>query len=175
MSTWKIDPDHSAAAFSVRHMMISNVHGQFNSITGTISFDAAAALSSVEVEIDASGIYTGITKRDEHLRSADFLDVEKHPKMIFKSTRVEPAGLNHFVVCGDLTIKGITSAVTLDIEYAGPVKDPFEEGTSYGFSAAATINREDYDMTWNVPMNNGGVVVGKLLTIRLEVEADRVN
>ena len=176
MSTWKIDPDHSTAAFSVRHMMISDVHGQFNSVSGTISFDPDdAASSSVEVGINASGIYTGITKRDEHLRSADFLDIEKHPKITFKSTHIEPAGLNRFKVHGALTIKGIMATVTLNVKYAGPVKDPFEEGTSYGFSAATKINRQNYGMTWNFPMLNGGVVVGELVTIMLEVEADLVS
>jgi polyisoprenoid-binding protein YceI len=175
MAILKIDPDHSVAAFSVRHMMISNVKGQFNSISGTVVFDPAdVESSSVEAEIDTSGIHTGIQKRDEHLRSADFLDAEKHPKMVFKSTRVEAAGLNRFLVFGDLTLKGISNAVTLDVEFTGPVKDPFEGGISYGFSASTKINREDYGMTWNVQMENGGIVVGKRLTIMLDIEGDLV-
>ncbi len=173
MALWKIDPDHSVAAFHVRHMMISNVRGQFNSIAGVITFDPEdIGESTVDVEIDASGIFTGIRKRDEHVRSADFLDVEKHPKMTFKSIRVEPAGPRHFIVFGELTIRGIKRAVSLDTEYSGPVKDPFEPGTSYGFSASAKINREEFGMAWNVGMEGGGFVVGKNLTITLEVEAD---
>ncbi len=175
MAILKIDPDHSVAAFSVRHMMISNVKGQFNSITGSIVFDPAdIGMSSVEAEIGTSGIYTGIAKRDEHLRSADFLDAEKHPKMSFRSTRVEAAGLNRFMVFGDLTIRGISNAATLEVEFTGPVKDPFEGGASFGFSATTRINREDFGMTWNVPMENGGIVVGKKVTIMIEVEGDVV-
>jgi len=173
MAVLNIDPDHSVAAFSVRHMMISNVHGQFNRISGTIIFDPAdPEMSSVDAEIDATGIYTGIAKRDEHLKSADFLDIEKFPKMVFKSSRVESAGLNRLTIYGDLTIKGISKPVSLDVECAGPVKDPFEEGTSYGFSASARINREDFGMTWNVPMENSGIVVGKKITIMIDVEGD---
>ncbi|HTZ16835.1 MAG TPA: YceI family protein [Dissulfurispiraceae bacterium] len=173
MAVLTIDPDHSVAAFSVRHMMMGSVRGQFNSISGRIVFDPAnIETSSVEAEISAAGIYTGIAKRDDHLRSADFFEVEKHPKMAFKSTRVESAGRNRFTVFGDLTIKGISNPVTLEVEFTGPVKDPFEGGTSYGFSASAKINREDFGMTWNVPMENGGIVVGKKITIMLDIEGD---
>ncbi len=172
MANWKIDPDHSVAAFYVRHMMISNVRGQFNTLSGFINFDPDdIATSSVEVEIGTAGIWTGVQKRDDHLRSADFLDVEKHPKMFFKSTRVEPAGGKDFTVFGDLTIRGITHGVTLETEYSSPVKDPFEEGTSYGFKVVTKINREDFGMTWNFAME-GGVVVGKQVTIMLDLEAD---
>lgn len=172
MAIWKIDPDHSVAAFYVRHMMISNVRGQFNTMTGSINFDPAdIATSSVEVEIGTAGIWTGIQKRDEHLKSADFLDVEKHPRMFFKSTRIEPSGGKNFIVFGDLTIRGITQGVSFEAEYSGPVKDPFEAGTSYGFKAVTKINREDFGMTWNFAME-GGVVVGKQVTIMLELEAD---
>ncbi|HMK56276.1 MAG TPA: YceI family protein [Dissulfurispiraceae bacterium] len=172
MAKFKIDPDHSVAGFQVRHMMISNVLGQFNHITGTVIFyPDRVAESSVEVEIATSGIWTGIAKRDEHLRSADFLDVEKYPVMSFRSIRVEPAGSRRFRVFGELTLKGVTKTISFDAEYSGPVKDPFEPGTSYGFSASTKINREDFGIMWNVNME-GGFLVGKNLTISLEIEAD---
>lgn len=175
MPILKVDPDHSVAGFQVRHMMISNVRGQFNSINGNITFDPNdIAESMVDVEIDTAGIWTGISKRDEHLKSGDFLDVGSHPKMTFKSSRVEPTGPRSFIVFGELTIRGITRAVALETDYSGPVKDPFEQGTSYGFSASAKINREEFGMTWNVGMEGGGFVVGKNVLITLEIEADLV-
>jgi len=176
MKTWIIDSDHTVAAFRVRHMMVANVHGQFNKVSGTIHFDPAdIARSSVEVSIDASSIYTGIPKRDEHLRSEDFLDAGNHPYITFKSTRAESAGSNRFKVTGDLAIRGITQQVTLEAEYFGPVKDPFDEnGMSMGFVASVAIDREDYKMTWNVAMESSGVVVGKEVKVTLEVEADLV-
>ena len=174
MKKWTIDPDHTVATFSVRHMMVANVHGQFNKISGTIHFDPADIPHSfVEVSIDAAAIYTGIPKRDEHLRSDDFLDAGNHPSITFKSTKAEGTGSNRFRVTGDLTIRGITRQITFEAEHFGPVKDPFEEsGRSIGFVASATINREEYGMTWNVAMESSGVMVGKEVTITLEVEAD---
>ena len=174
MTTWVIDSDHSVAAFSVRHMMISDVHGQFNRISGTIQFDTDdIAHSSVEAEIDVSGIYTGISKRDEHLRSPDFFDVEKYPKITFKSSGSESTAGRRFKVTGDLTMRGVTRQVTLEVEYSGPVKDPFEEGgMSIGFTAYARINREDYGIMWNADME-GGVIAGRDVRIILNIEADQ--
>ena len=176
MTKWNIDPDHTVAALSVRHMMVANVHGQFNRISGTIHFDPAdIPHSSVEVSIDAATLYTGIPKRDEHLRSEDFLDAANHPQITFKSVKAEGAGSNRFRVTGALAIRGITRQITFEAEYFGPVKDPFEEsGRSIGFFASTTINREEYGMAWNVAMESGGVMVGKEVTITLEVEADLV-
>jgi polyisoprenoid-binding protein YceI len=176
MKRWIIDPDHTVATFSVRHMMVANVHGQFNTISGTIHFDPAdSPHSSVEVTIDATAIYTGIPKRDEHLRSEDFLDAGNHPRITFRSTKAEHIGSNRFRVTGDLAIRGITRQITLEGEHFGPVKDPFEEsGRSIGFVASAAVNREEYGMTWNVPMELGGLMVGKEVRITLEVEADLV-
>jgi polyisoprenoid-binding protein YceI len=149
MAKWIIDPDHSVASFVVRHMMVANVRGQFNRISGTIHFDPAdMATSSVEVAIDASGIYTGIQKRDNHLRSPDFLNVESCPQITFKSTHIETTRENRFRVTGDLSIRGISRPVTLDAEYNGPEKSPYGE-TSMGF-IATTIDRGEYNMTWNV-------------------------
>ncbi len=172
MAKWVIDPDHSVAAFAVRHMMVSNVRGQFNKIAGTIYFDPADIDHSyTEAEIEAAGITTGIAKRDEHLRSPDFFDVAAHPKIRFRSSKVEAVGGSRFNVIGELTIRGITRIVTLQAEYFGPVKGTDDE-TSIGFSATVRINREDYGITWNVALEDGGVVVGKDVQIVLDIEAD---
>jgi polyisoprenoid-binding protein YceI len=176
MAKWVIDPDHSVAAFTVRHMMVSNVHGQFNKLSGTIQFDPAdIAHSSVEAEIEAEGIWTGIQKRDEHLRSPDFFDVAKYPKIFFRSTKVEPAGGSRFRLAGNLTIRGVTRPVAFDAEYLGPVKGTEEGERCVGFSATTKINREDYGIMWNVALiEKGGVVVGRDVQITLAIEADPV-
>jgi polyisoprenoid-binding protein YceI len=171
MSQWIIDPDHSVAAFVVRHMMVANVRGQFNKITGTIDFDPdSIGKSLVEVVIDASGIYTGIQKRDDHLRSPDFLDVEQYPHIHFKSTDVAGMG-GKFMIAGNLTIHGITKPIILEAAFTGPEKSPYGE-TSMGFTAKGAVNREDYNIMWNVLLENGGVMVGKEIQIVLDVEAD---
>ncbi len=175
MAKWNIDSDHTVAAFTVRHFMITLVRGQFNKISGTIQFDPENPdLCSVEAAIEASGVYTGIPKRDDHLRSADFLYAEKFPFIRFKSTRVEKSGVNYFKVAGDLTIRDVTLPVSLDVEYLGQVKDPFEEGLSIGLNASTRINRLDYGVNWNYDMEKGGLVAGKEVNLFLEVEADRV-
>ena len=173
MSTWKIDPDHSVAAFEARHFMITIVRGQFNNISGEIHFDPIdATLCSVEATIQAAGLYTGIPKRDEHLRSPDFLNVEKYPAITFKSTGVELAGTTLKKVYGGLTIRGITRPVTLDVAHFGPVTSPFGGETTMGFSATTEINRFEFDVNWNYDMENGGRVAGKWVIIHLEIEAD---
>ena len=172
MSQWVIDPDHSVAAFVVRHMMVANVMGQFNKISGTINFDPDDVVkSSVEVVIDASGIYTGIPKRDNHLRSPDFLDVDKFPHILFRSAYVAGAGENRLRITGQLTIHGITKQVTFEADCTGPEKSPYGE-ISRGFTASVSINREDYNIMWNEPLESGGVMVGKEILITLEIEAD---
>ena len=174
MAKWVIDPDHSVAVFSIRHMMIANVHGHFNKIKGTIYFDPDDVIhSSVEVSIDVSSICTGIKKRNEHLCSPDFFDVEKYPEILFKSTKVESTGSRGCNVNGDLTIHGVTKPVTLKAEYFGPIKSPFG-ATSLGFSVTTRINREDFGITWNMDMESGGVMVGRDVEIILDVEADLV-
>jgi polyisoprenoid-binding protein YceI len=153
-------------------MMVANVRGQFNRISGTIYFDPDdMANSSVEVFIDASGIYTGIQKRDDHLRSPDFLDVESYPQITFKSTNVETTRENGFRANGNLSIRGINRTVTLDAEYNGPEKSPYGE-TSMGFTATTHVDRGEYNMTWNVLLESGGVMVGKEVLITLDAEAD---
>lgn len=172
MKKWTIDPDHSVAGFCVRHMMVTNVRGQFNKLAGVIHFDPAdTANSSAEARIDVAGVTTGIPKRDEHLRSEDFFDAKKYPEMTFRSTKLDGVRGNHFRVLGNLTIRGITRPVTLDAEFSGPVKGT-EGELSIGFSGTATINREDFGITWNVGLEDGGVVVGKEVKIYIDVEAD---
>ncbi|TAL23174.1 MAG: polyisoprenoid-binding protein [Nitrospirae bacterium] len=173
MARYTIDPDHSVAAFSVRHLAIANIRGQFNKLSGVINFDRDNIFrSSVEAEIDAAGITTGVKKRDAHLLSPDFFDVEKYPKITFKSTKIEVTGDNQGKVTGDLTIHGITRSVTMDVKYSGPVKSPLGGEISLGFTATTSINREDFGMTWNVPLDNGGIMVDKDVQITIDIEAD---
>jgi polyisoprenoid-binding protein YceI len=175
MAEWKIDPDHTAAAFTVRHFMITLVRGQFNRISGSLQFDPATpAQGTAAIEIEAASIHTGIPKRDEHLRSPDFLEVDKYPLIRFKSTGIEPVALSKFILTGDLTIRDVTRSINLDAEYLGRVKSPFDEDVSIGFSASARINRQDFGVRWNFDMENGGLVVGNDVFLNLEVEADLI-
>jgi polyisoprenoid-binding protein YceI len=172
MTKWIIDPDHSVAAFAVRHMMIANVRGQFSKVTGIVHLDDDdITRSSVEVTIEVAGITTGIPKRDDHLRSADFFDAANFPTITFKSSHVGLTGLSSCKVLGDVTIRGITHPVLMDVNFLGPVKSPFGE-TSMGFTATTEINREDFNVMWNEPMEKGGVMAGKEVQIILDVEAD---
>jgi polyisoprenoid-binding protein YceI len=172
MARWVADPDHSVAAFIIKHMMVANVRGQFNKISAELSFDPAdISHSSVEAVIDASGIYTGIQKRDDHLRSPDFFDVAEYPLITFKSNKAETSGERHFKITGDLTIHGITRPVTLDAEYSG-IEKSSDGDISIGFTASTRINREDYGLTWNVELESRGVMVGKEVQIFLDIEAD---
>jgi polyisoprenoid-binding protein YceI len=175
MAKWTINLNHSSAEFAVRHMMVSWVVGIFTGITGTLHFDPTkVAASAVEVAIEAAGIYTGVEQRDNHLKSPDFLDVEKYPTITFKSTRVEYAGLDHAWVHGDLTIRGVTLPVRLDVRWAGPARfdDEGKIYTSFGFRAETRINREDFGMVFNTEMEHGGFMVGKHVYLTLNAEAD---
>jgi polyisoprenoid-binding protein YceI len=175
MAKWIIDPDHSVAAFSVLHMMIAHVRGQFNKLAGTVSFDPLHIKdSSVELTIDASAMVTGIKKRDDHLKSADFFDVAAYPDISFKSVSVDSVSGNSASVTGDLTLHGITRRVTVKAEYSGPVKDPFEDGVTMGFTASAILNREDFGITWNYPMADNGIMVGREVELFIDLEADLV-
>jgi polyisoprenoid-binding protein YceI len=173
MTKWIIDPDHSGAAFSVRHMMIANVRGQFCKVGGTVYFDPLDITnSSIELSIDASSIFTGIQKRDDHLKSADFLDVDNYPVISFTSTRIPSVNGNKAQVSGDLTIHGITRQITVSVEFSGPVNDPFGDGSSMGFAVSAIINREDYGIMWNQPMANNGIMVSREVQLFIDLEAD---
>ena len=177
MKKWVIDPDHSVAAFVIKHMMITNVRGQFNKISGAIQLDTDdISRSFVEVSIDAAGIYTGIQKRDDHLRSADFFNVERYPNIIFKSkaVTVEGAERNHFKITGELFVHGISKAVILNAAHFGPEKSPFGGEITMGFTATTSINRENYGLMWNEILESGGIMVGKEVQIMLDIEADLV-
>jgi polyisoprenoid-binding protein YceI len=168
---WTIDPAHSAAHFSVRHLMISNVRGEFSKLSGTVILDPAdPTRSTVEVSADASSINTREPQRDEHLRSADFLDVANQPTISFRSKRVVPDGPEHYKLAGDLTIRGVTKEVTFDVEGpTPPVKDPWGNVRA-GITATAKINRKDFGLVWNALVEGGGVMVGDQVTITVEAE-----
>lgn len=168
--SWKIDPAHAQVNFSVRHMMISNVHGRFENFSGTVEFDESRPeISSVEVQIDADSINTREAQRDGHLKSPDFLNAAEYPHLSFKSTRVEKVDDKHGKIHGDLTIRDVTRPVTLDVLYAGTAKSPWGL-TSAGFSASTQINRKDWGLTWNVALETGGLLVGDVINISIELE-----
>jgi len=169
-TTWKIDPVHSHIEFSVRHLMITTVKGRFTGVDGSVTIDEASpADSEVDVRIDASTIDTGEPQRDGHLRSAYFLDVEKFPRLTFKSTRIADRKGGEFTLVGDLTIRGITRQVALHVTDEGRGKDPWG-GERAGFSATTTINRKDYGLNWNQTLETGGVLVGEDVKIHLELQ-----
>ena len=168
---WQIDPAHSAAHFSVRHLMISNVRGEFGKVSGNVVLDLSdPAKSTVEVSVDTTSIDTREPQRDEHLRSADFFDVANHPAITFRSKKITAAGADHFKLTGDLTIRGVTGSVTFDVEGPAPaVKDPWGNVRT-GVSATAKINRKDFGLVWNALTEAGGVVVGDEVSITFEAE-----
>jgi polyisoprenoid-binding protein YceI len=170
-TTYEIDPAHSSAQFSVRHMMITNVRGGFSSVKGTVVYDAEnPSASTVEAVIDVNTIATLDAQRDAHLKSADFLDAEKYPTITFKSTRVESTGPEEAKVTGDLTIHGVTKEVVLKVE--GPTqegKDPWGN-LRIGASATTKIKRSEFGLTWNAALETGGIMVGDDLKIDLEVQ-----
>ena len=174
MATWIIDPDHSCAAFAIRHMALAHVRGQFNMMKGTIRFDPAdRKQADVEVEIDVASVNTGNKKRDEHLLTADFFDEPRYPKIAFKSTTVNFLDSRRCRVRGSLTIHGTSRPVVFEGEYTGPHGNPYGDETSVGFSGATTVNREDFGIMWgSEPMEGGGLVAGKEVQIFLDVEAD---
>jgi polyisoprenoid-binding protein YceI len=167
--TWTIDPVHSEVGFSVRHMMVSKVRGRFNTFSGEIVTGKTPADSSVTAEIDLASIITGNEQRDAHIRSADFFEVETYPKMTFRSTGVRVDG-GDYILDGELTLKGVTRTVPLRLELNGFGEDPYG-GTRAGFTATAEINRGDFNVSFNAPMQNGGVVVSDKVNISLEIEA----
>ncbi len=173
-TTYKIDPAHSSANFSVRHMMISNVRGSFGSVNGTIVYDPEhPADCSIDAVIDARTISTQDAKRDEHLKSPDFLHVEQHPTITFKSTKVVQTGKEEWKATGDLTIRGVTKEVVLDVEGPTPEgKDPYGN-TRVGASAKTKIKRSDFDVKFNMALETGGVVIADDVKIELDISAIR--
>jgi polyisoprenoid-binding protein YceI len=171
ISTWNIDPVHSHAEFKVRHMMISNVKGEFKGIKGALKLnDADVTQSAVDVSIDVATIDTRDAQRDGHLKTADFFDVEKFPTLTFKSTRVVKGKNGEVKVNGDLTIHGVTRNVELEVEGPSePMKDPWGN-TRIGLSATTRINRKDFGLTWNAALETGGILVGEEVNITLDVQ-----
>lgn len=170
---WAIDTAHSAAQFSVRHLMVSTVRGHFGKLTGTVVFDPARpATARVKAEVDVATIDTREPKRDAHLKSADFFDVQKYPKMTFESTRVEPKGEGKFELHGNLTIRGVTKPVVFHVEgLTGAVRERGVE--RMGATATAKINRKDFGMTYNRVIEAGGLAVGDEVSITVDVELVR--
>jgi polyisoprenoid-binding protein YceI len=168
--SWTIDNAHSEVNFTVRHMMISNVRGSFETFTGTVDFDELRpANTKVDVQIEAASISTRDAKRDGHLRSPDFFDAENYPYLTFKSKRVEVLDDTHARLVGDLTIRDLTREVTLQVEYSGMAQSPWGS-TSAGFTASTKISRKDWDLNWNVALETGGWLVGDEIKIDLELE-----
>jgi polyisoprenoid-binding protein YceI len=172
--TWQIDPVHSTATFAVRHMMVTTVRGTFQKLAGTVQFDGKDVKTIVaQATIDVASIDTREPKRDEHLRSADFFDAATFPTITFASKRVEPKGAGRFALVGDLTIKGVTREVTLDVEGPTPeIKDP-GGNIRIGASATTKINRQDFGVSWNRTLDAGGVVVGDEVAITLDLSLIR--
>ena len=171
-TTWNIDPVHTHVEFKVRHMMITNVKGQFTGVTGVLTLDEQDITKShVQASIDAASINTREADRDTHLKSADFLDVEKFPTLTFASTRVTRTGEGELQVEGDLTIHGVTRRVEFSVEGpTQPGKDPWGN-TRIGWTATTKINRKDFGLTWNAALETGGILVGEDVTITSDVEA----
>jgi polyisoprenoid-binding protein YceI len=171
--TYQIDPQHSAAQFKVRHLMIANVKGEFDKVSGTVDFDPAnVAASKVEAVIDVASISTREPDRDNHLKSPDFFDVAKFPTITFKSSSVAPDGKG-YKVTGDLTLHGVTKPVILEVE---SITDEVKDGWGFlrrGLEAKTRIDRRDFDLTFNMAMDGGGVVVGDKVEITIDVELTR--
>lgn len=180
-SKWTFEPGHTSAQFSARHMMVTNVRGFFKNVTGTLELDPDNPSDFVvETTIDASTLWTDEPHRDAHLRHADFLDVENHPTITFKGGEVIQIGANDFKLTGDLTIRGVTHKVTLDVTYLGQWDTSYWVGDQdlgpvrrVGFEATTRINRHDFGVSWNSPMDKGGIVVGNEVDIVIDLEALR--
>jgi polyisoprenoid-binding protein YceI len=170
-TTWKLDPAHSLAEFKVKHMMISNVKGRFSGLSGTLSLDESDhTQSSVEASMDVATVKTGDEQRDGHLVSADFFDAEKFPAITFKSSNIDAKGGADYEVTGELTLHGVTKAVTFAVEdLSQPSKDPWGNHR-IGLSATTKINRKDFGLSWNSALEAGGLLVGEDVTISLEVQ-----
>ncbi len=169
--SWEIDATHSQATFSVKHMMISTVRGHFEVLSGKLHIDEEHPDNSwVEAEVDAASINTRDARRDGHLRSPDFFDAEKYPKITFKSTKVTPTGNNEYRVTGDLTMHGVTKEETLHADYSGQVKDLYGLQRA-AFSVKGKINRKDFGLNWNVGLEAGGVLVGEDVNIEIDLAA----
>jgi len=179
MATWSFEPGHTEVEFQARHMMVTWVRGLFKNVEGTVEFDPDKPLKfGLTTEIDAKSLWTGVDKRDDHLRSADFLDVVKYPTISFTSTSSDRTGANSYTVEGDITIRGIVKPVTLDVEYLGSWPTPYwtDDGDQgpvprLGFRGWTRINRHDFKVDWNDDIPDKGVTVGHDIELRFDIEA----
>ena len=179
MAKWAFEPGHTAAEFSVRHMMVTFVRGHFTNIHGTLEFDPQDPQgSAVSVKIEARGIWSGETERDDHLRSADFLDADNYPEISFTGKEIKILGAHDYSVSGELTIRGVSHEATLNVNFLGTWETPWwEDGedkgpkTRAGFVARTKINRHDFGVSWNAPLEKGGFVVGDRVEITIDAEA----
>lgn len=170
-SDWELDPAHTTATFAVRHLMVSTVKGSFENVSGTVNLDEAnPARSKVEITIDAASVNTRNGARDGHLKSPDFFDVAQHPKLVFKATRIDKAGKDRFKVVGDLTMRGVTHPVTLDVEGPTPAVKDMTGRLVRGVVARGKLNRKDWGLVWNKALEGGGVLVSD--EVQLEVNAE---
>lgn len=173
MATFAIDPAHTDISFSTKHMMVTNVRGKFQDVSGSLEIDEDDPTASRgELRVRAASLSTGVEARDQHLRSADFFDAEHHPEIVFRATAVEPRGDDRFAVTGDVTIRDVTRAVTFDVEllgfYAG-----MSGGRRIGLTARATVNRKDWGLNWNVALEAGGWLVGDVIRLEIDVAAEQ--
>jgi polyisoprenoid-binding protein YceI len=169
--SWSIDSAHSHVGFSVRHMMVSTVRGQFKSYSGTLQLDAKDfTRSQFAGEIDVASIDTANADRDNHLRTNDFFDATNHPKITFKSGRIEAKSAGEYVVHGDITIRGVTKPIALDVEFHGTSKNPYGK-TVAGFSAHGTLDRKDFGVSYNSVLETGGVALAEKVKVEVELEA----
>ncbi|WP_246942530.1 YceI family protein [Bacillus pinisoli] len=173
LTKWAVDPAHSGVDFSVRHMVISSVKGSFDSYTAEIEADLAdLTTASISFSVDLASVNTRNADRDNHLRSADFFDVEQFPTLTFTSTSIEKTDEDEYNVTGDVTLHGVTRQETFKVVYEGSGKDPWGN-EKVGFSATGKINRGDYGLTWNAALETGGVLVGDQIKVSLEIQASK--
>ena len=168
--TWALDTTHTDVSFTARHLMVTKVRGRFPLVSGSVTIAENPLESSVEAVLDVAGVNSGEAGRDEHLRNADFFEVEKYPTITFRSTKVEEAGHGEYKVTGDLTIKDVTRPVTLELEYLGTIASPWGDQRA-GFSASAEVSRKDWGLTFNMALEGGGVMVGDKIKLNIEAEA----
>ena len=173
-STWKIDPAHTDIAFSAKHMMVTTVRGKFAAVDGTIEVDLDDPTSAIgEFTVQAASLSTGFEARDGHLRSADFFDVEQHPTITFRTTAIEPAGGDDYRVTGELTIRDVTRPLTFDVAFLGAYQG-LSGARRLGFHGRTTLERETWGLGWNVALETGGWLVGKTITLDIDVAAEEV-
>jgi polyisoprenoid-binding protein YceI len=170
--TFALDPTHTRVGFVARHLMVSKVRGAFGQVTGEITISGDPLESTVDVHIATASIDTGVADRDNHLRGADFLDVETYPEITFRGRRVVDFSGNEFTLVGDLTVRDVTREVTLDVEYEGLARSPWGNEV-IGFTASTEIDREEFGITWNAALETGGVLVSRTVKIEISAEATR--